>query len=41
MSLNAFKRHVRPHIRRVEVGSRLLFPVADLQRWLDRNARGR
>jgi hypothetical protein len=39
ISLNAFKRYVRPHVRRVEVGTRMLFSVAELQRWLDRNAR--
>lgn len=34
MSVNTFKQHVRPYIRRVEAsGAR--YPVSELQRWID------
>jgi hypothetical protein len=39
LSVNSFKEHVRPRVKRVDVGRRVLFPVAELQAWLDRNAR--
>ena len=38
MSLSSFKRHVRPHLRRSAGGSLRLYPVAELHRWLDREA---
>jgi hypothetical protein len=31
---------VRPHVKRVDMGRRMLFPVTELQRWLEKNARG-
>jgi hypothetical protein len=34
----AFYEHVSPNVRVVRVGSRRLYPVAELQKWLDRNA---
>jgi hypothetical protein len=34
-----FDEHVRPHLRCVYVGSLRLWPVTELQRWLDENAR--
>lgn len=36
ISVNTFKRRVRPHVRRVDIGGRMLFPVADLEKWLQR-----
>jgi hypothetical protein len=35
---SAFYEHVSPNVRVVRVGSRRLYPVAELQKWLDRNA---
>jgi len=37
MGVNTFKRQVRPYVRRVEYGRRMMFPVTELQRWLDEN----
>jgi hypothetical protein len=31
---------VRPYIKHVNVGSRSLYPVKELEKWLDRNAHG-
>jgi hypothetical protein len=36
MSVDSFTRHVKPHIACVFAGSRRLYPVSELQRWLDR-----
>lgn len=38
MSLSHFKRHVAPEVRCVYSGSLRLYPVADLQAWLDRQS---
>lgn len=38
ISVPTFRDHVRPHIRRVDIGKRMLFPVSDIQAWLDRHA---
>jgi hypothetical protein len=35
MSLPSFKRHVQPKVKCVYVGRMRLYPVADLQAWLD------
>jgi hypothetical protein len=35
MSVNSFKRYVRPYVRRVECGGRMVFPVGELQKYLD------
>lgn len=41
MSLRHFQRHVQPHVRCVYCGQLRLFPVADLQRWVnDQSERG-
>jgi hypothetical protein len=34
-----FDEHVRPHLRAVYIGSLVLYPVHELQGWLDENAR--
>lgn len=33
-----FKSHVLPELRVVRRGSRVLVPVSELERWIDRNA---
>jgi hypothetical protein len=38
MSINSFERHVQPELRVVRRGSMRLFPVRDLERWVDENA---
>jgi hypothetical protein len=38
MSLNSFERHVQPELRIVRRGRMRLIPVAELDRWLERNA---
>lgn len=38
MSVDSFHREVRPRVSKVLIGSKVLYPVADLQRWLDENA---
>jgi hypothetical protein len=35
---NTFKQHVRPHLKRV--GGSTRYPVAEVERWLDKNAYG-
>lgn len=40
MGVNTFKRQVRPFIRHVAYGRRMLFPVSELEAWLDKKARG-
>jgi len=37
MSLSAFQTHVQPDLRLIRRGSLRLIPVAELQRWVDRN----
>jgi excisionase family DNA binding protein len=37
-SLNHFERHVQPELRVVYSGRRRLFPVRELEAWLERNA---
>lgn len=39
MSVNSFERHVQPELRVVRRGSMRLFPVRDLERWVEENAR--
>ncbi len=36
MSVSHFQRHVRPDLKPVYVGGRVLFKHADLVRWLER-----
>ena len=39
MHHDTFKRHVAPEVRAVRISARLkIYPVAELQAWLDRNA---
>lgn len=38
MSLSHFQRHVQPYIRCVYSGQLRLYPVAELERWLDRES---
>lgn len=35
MSLSHFQRHVQPHVRCVYSGQLRLYPVAELEAWLD------
>lgn len=35
MSLRHFQRHVQPHLRSVYCGQLRLFPVAELERWVN------
>lgn len=38
MSLSSFQRHVQPHVRCVYVGQLRLYPVRELERWLQDRA---
>ena len=38
MSLDSFERHVQPEIRIVRRGAMRLIPVAEIARWVERNA---
>ena len=38
MSINSFERHVQPELRVIRRGSLRLFPVRELERWLEANA---
>lgn len=38
VSGDTFDRHVRPHLRCVYIGDLRVWPVAELERWLDRQA---
>lgn len=38
IGVDTFDRHVRPHVPVVYVGAARLYPVAELQAWLDREA---
>lgn len=38
VSVDHFERHVQPHLRVVYSGRRRLFPVRELEGWLDREA---
>lgn len=35
ISVNTFKEHVRPYVKRIDIGTRMLFPVSELQRWAE------
>jgi hypothetical protein len=39
VSVNTFVRRIRPELKRVYLGRRCFYPVRELQRWLDKNAR--
>jgi hypothetical protein len=36
ISRDSFERHVMPHLRLVRVGRRLLVPMRELDRWIER-----
>lgn len=38
MSLNSFERHAQPELRVIRRGKLRLFPIRDLERWLEENA---
>jgi excisionase family DNA binding protein len=38
ISRDSFERHVMGHIRVLRVGRRLLVPVRELERWIDRSS---
>jgi hypothetical protein len=38
MSVNSLERHVQPHVRCVRKGSMRLFPIRELERWVEENA---
>jgi len=38
MSINSFERHVQPELRVIRRGKLRLFPIRELERWLDENA---
>lgn len=40
IGVNTFKERVRPELKCVYIGRRRLFPVTEIQRWLDRNSHG-
>ena len=38
MGVTSFEQYVQPHIRAVRQGKLRLFPVRELERWLEENA---
>ena len=38
MSINSFERHVQPELRVIRRGKLRLFPMRELERWLEENA---
>lgn len=38
MSVNSFERHVQPELRVIRRGQLRLYPVRELERWLEANA---
>ena len=38
IDVKTFRKNVRPYIKRVDMGSRMLFPVAELERYLSDNS---
>ncbi len=38
MSINSFERHVQPELRVIRRGKLRLFPIRELERWLEANA---
>ena len=38
MSVNSFERHVQPELRVIRRGALRLYPVRELERWLEANA---
>jgi len=38
VSIDTFERRVMPDLRVTRIGARVLFPVASLERWIERNS---
>ncbi len=38
ISRDSFERHVAPHLRLLSVGRRLVVPVRELERWIERSS---
>ncbi len=38
MSINSFERHAQPELRVIRRGKLRLFPIRELERWLEENA---
>lgn len=38
ISRDSFERHVAPHLRLLPVGRRLVVPVQELERWIERRS---
>jgi hypothetical protein len=38
ISVDAFSEHVAPELRRVKCGRLWLYPVLELEQWVERNA---
>jgi hypothetical protein len=38
ISRAGFDRHVRPNVKAVQIGGRKLYPLRELERYIDRNA---
>lgn len=38
VSVSHFQRHIQPHLRCVYSGQLRLYPVAELERWIEKNA---
>jgi hypothetical protein len=37
IDVKTFRKNVRPYIKRRDIGSRMLFPVSELQAWLTKD----
>jgi excisionase family DNA binding protein len=37
-SIDFFEEHIQPHLRLVRVGRKVLVPIKELERWLEKNA---
>ena len=38
MGLTSFETYVAPHIRSIRVGRMVLYPVGELEKWVEQNA---
>lgn len=39
MGITSFESYVAPHIRSIRVGRMVLYPVRELEKWVEQNAR--
>jgi hypothetical protein len=39
MGITSFETYVAPHIRSIRVGRMVLYPVRELEKWVEQNAR--